>query len=66
MMEDTRISLDGRDAIPRALDALEAAREMPHGPERAQALKEAGRLRFIADLQGVVVALRGGPPNTAT
>jgi hypothetical protein len=52
-----------RDAIAKALDALEAARATPRGPERARALKEAGRLRCIADLQGVVVARRGRPPK---
>jgi len=52
MKEEARLSRDGRDAIAKALDALEAAREMPRGPERTQALKEAGRLRHIADLQG--------------
>jgi hypothetical protein len=65
MMEETWIFRDGRDAIARALDALEAAREMPRGAERTRALKEAGRLRYIADLQGMVVVRRGRPPKTA-
>jgi hypothetical protein len=65
MTEQARLSPDGRDAIARALDALEAARQMPRGSERTRALKEAGRLRYVADLQGVFVARRGRPPKTA-
>jgi hypothetical protein len=63
MTENVRRSSDGRDAFTRAVDALEAARAMPRGPERTQALKEAGRLRYVADLRGVVVARRGRPPK---
>jgi hypothetical protein len=32
-----------------AEEALEKARRLPNGPERIQALKEAGKLRFEAD-----------------
>jgi hypothetical protein len=64
MIEEARLSPDGRDAIARALDALEIAREMPRGSERTRALKEAGRLRYTADLQGVVFARKGRPPKT--
>ena len=32
-----------------ALDALEAARRLPPGVQRAEALKAAGRLRFEAE-----------------
>jgi hypothetical protein len=65
MTEEARLSPDGRNAIARALDALETARQMPRGSERTRALKEAGRLRFIADLQGVVFARKGRPRKTA-
>jgi hypothetical protein len=64
-MTEARRSSDGRDAVIKAVEALEAARQMPRGNERARALKEAGRLRCIADLQGVVVTRRGRPPTTA-
>jgi hypothetical protein len=63
MKQEARLCQDDRDAIAKALDALEAARATPRGPERARALKEAGRLRCIADLQGVVVARKGRPPK---
>lgn len=45
----TRPDLQDWDA--RAADALEAARNMPAGPERIQALKNAGVLRSAADLR---------------
>jgi hypothetical protein len=48
-----------RDAI--ATEALEAAREMPPGPQRAEALKRAGLLRYAADSEGVIFAKRGRP-----
>ena len=48
------------DAEARA--ALEEARAMPHGPERAQAMKKAGNLRNAADLLGVAYSKRGRPP----
>jgi hypothetical protein len=37
------------DLDAKARDALEAARQLPHGPARSQAMKEAGRLRVAAD-----------------
>jgi hypothetical protein len=39
--------LDELDAQAQA--ALDAARRLPHGPERSEALKEAGQLRLVAD-----------------
>jgi|HubBroStandDraft_5_1064220.scaffolds.fasta_scaffold34616_4 hypothetical protein len=50
-MTEARRSSDGRDAVIKAVEALEAARQMPRGNERARALKEAGRLRCIVDLK---------------
>jgi hypothetical protein len=47
-----------------ALAALEEARAMPSGPERAEALKKAGILQNVADLRGVLFAKRGRPPKT--
>jgi len=38
-----------RELDSKASDALEAARSLPHGPARAQAMKEAGLLRVAAD-----------------
>lgn len=38
-----------RDLDAKASDALEAARELPHGPARSMAMKEAGQLRVAAD-----------------
>jgi hypothetical protein len=50
------------DAEARA--ALEEARAMPHGPERAQAMKKAGNLRNAADLLGIACSKRGRPAKT--
>jgi hypothetical protein len=50
------------DAEARA--ALEEARAMPYGPERAQAMKKAGNLRNAADLLGIAYSKRGRPAKT--
>jgi hypothetical protein len=42
-----RTDIDDLDAI--AKEALEAARRMPHGPTRSEAMKKAGQLRLVAD-----------------
>jgi hypothetical protein len=47
-----------------ALEALEKARALPHGPERAEALKKAGALQNIASSQGISFAKRGRPAKT--
>jgi hypothetical protein len=47
------------DAI--AVDALQNAREMPAGAQRAKALKQAGLLRRVADSHGLILAKRGRP-----
>jgi hypothetical protein len=52
---------DSEDLDASALEALDAARAMPHGPARTEALKKAGLLRARADLRGVVFAKRGRP-----
>lgn len=49
------------DLDEEALTALEEARAMPPGPERTEAMKRAGILRKIADLQGLSFAKRGRP-----
>ncbi len=48
-----------RDAV--AVDALQNAREMPAGAQRADALKQAGLLRRAADGHGLIFAKRGRP-----
>jgi hypothetical protein len=48
-----------RDAM--AVDALQNAREMPAGAQRADALKRAGLLRRVADGHGLIFAKRGRP-----
>jgi hypothetical protein len=45
----------------RLLNVLEAARLMPPGPERTEAMKKAGILRNAADIQGIFFAKRGRP-----
>jgi hypothetical protein len=60
----TRESKDPRpklDLEAEALAALEAARTMPPGPERNEAMKKAGILQNAADLQGIFFAKRGRP-----
>jgi hypothetical protein len=49
------------DLEAEALAALEEARTTPPGPERNEAMKQAGILRNAADLQGVFFAKRGRP-----
>ena len=44
-----------------AVDALQTAREMPAGAQRANALKQAGLLRRVADSHGSILAKRGRP-----
>jgi hypothetical protein len=44
-------SIDPHDWYARAEDALEQARAMKPGPERAEALKKAGQLQVAADLK---------------
>jgi hypothetical protein len=64
------MSSDKKDLRPRldleaeALAALEAARTLPPGPQRTEAMKKAGILRNAADLQGVFFAKRGRPAKT--
>jgi hypothetical protein len=49
------------DLEAEAVAALERARTMPPGPERTEAMKQAGILRNALDLQGVFFAKRGRP-----
>jgi len=44
-------------------DALAAARNLPPGRERIEALKAAGRLRNAADVHGLIVAKRRKSPR---
>jgi hypothetical protein len=55
---------DPGDPDDCALEALEAARAMPHGLARTEALKKAGLLRQKADLRGVAFAKRGRPKKS--
>jgi hypothetical protein len=52
---------DERDLDAEASDALEAARAMPNGSAKAEALTKAGLLRKAADARGVTFARRGRP-----
>lgn len=40
---------DFRELDEKAHEALEAARLLPHGPRRSEAMKGAGQLRVAAD-----------------
>jgi len=50
-----------RDLDVEADEALEVARLMPGGQEKADALKKAGLLRNAADARGISFAKRGRP-----
>jgi hypothetical protein len=52
-----------RELDAEAEEALEAARAMPAGPTKSEAMKKAGLLRQAADAQGVSFAKRGRPPK---
>jgi hypothetical protein len=56
-------SRSDRDLDAEAEEALEAARLMPYGPEKIEALKKAGLLRRAADPLGITFARRGRPPK---
>jgi hypothetical protein len=52
-----------RDLDAEAIEALEAARSMPNGSAKVEALKKAGLLRKAADERRITFARRGRPPN---
>jgi hypothetical protein len=52
-----------RELDAEAEEALEAARAMPAGPTKSEAMKKAGLLRQAADAQGISFAKRGRPPK---
>jgi hypothetical protein len=52
-----------RDLDAEADAALDAARSMPPGPDKVEALKKAGLLRNAADASGIAFAKRGRPPK---
>jgi hypothetical protein len=56
-------SSDEIDWDAEAIEALEAARKMPPGKEKSEALKKAGTLRNIAHHRGISFARRGRPPT---
>ncbi len=49
------------DLEAEAIAALEAARRLPPGPERTEALKQAGILQNAVDAMGLFFAKRGRP-----
>jgi hypothetical protein len=52
-----------RDLDAEADAALEAARSMPPGVDKVEALKRAGLMRNAADARGIAFAQRGRPPK---
>jgi hypothetical protein len=50
-----------RDLEADAEEALEAARAMPAGTAKSEAMKRAGLLRKAADAKGISYAKRGRP-----
>jgi hypothetical protein len=57
----TQPAADRIGQIADAMEALEEAREMPPGLQRARALKQAGLLRHAADNPGLIFVQRGRP-----
>jgi len=62
-MKRVQPSTDVSDGDAKAIEALEAARLVPPGKEKSEALKKAGMLRNAADIQGPFFAKRGRPPK---
>lgn len=58
---NTKQKTRSHDCEAAADDALAAARKMPPGAERIEALKNAGKLRSSADARGLAFAKRGRP-----
>jgi hypothetical protein len=51
------------DLETESLAVLEAARAMPPGPERTEAMKRAGILRNAAELKALLIVSGGRPPK---
>ena len=51
------------DQLAKAEQALEAARRLPPGLARNEALKQASLLRQAVDAHGIVFARKGRPPK---
>ena len=51
------------DLDAQAREALQVARTMPRGAEKAKTLRNAGLLRRAADASGIIFARRGRPPK---
>ena len=60
-MDVKQTALRSHDFEAAADEALQAARDMPSGPERIDALKATGMLRNAANVFGVIFAKRGRP-----
>jgi hypothetical protein len=58
---DSRSQLD---LEAEAMAALEAARMLPPGVKRTEAMKQAGILRKAADVRGISFAKRGRPKKS--
>jgi len=52
---------DGHDWDARAQEALDAARKLPHGSERSEAMKKAGQLRLAADMKDLLTTRPAKP-----
>jgi hypothetical protein len=61
MSQRTRQTSDVHDLAANAAAALDAARDMPPGAERTEAMKKAGILRNESDARGIFFAKRGRP-----
>jgi hypothetical protein len=59
----TTSKTDFHDLDALASEALKAARQMPKGAKRIEALKQASRLRLAADRTDIEFASPGRPPK---
>ena len=62
-MKRMQPSTDAIDWDAKAIEALEAARLMPAGQEKTEALKKAGMLRHAADMRAIFFTKCGRPPK---
>jgi hypothetical protein len=60
-MNVQQTSQRSHDFEARADEALHAARDMPPGPDRIEALKAAENLRNATDVYGLIFAKSGRP-----
>jgi hypothetical protein len=54
---------ESHDWDARAQEALDAARRLPHGAARSEAMKKAGQMRLAADMKELLTIRPDKPQN---